>query len=531
METSLTQVVLIVTIPPNNETIKHRARDRVAIWNREECRKISGNAAPLAKNLRKYLAKYTTCEVYCGQDLDEQGRLRSMDSRGGHGGLGEHVPIWNRVKKLKISGNASPLAKNLKAYLLRHPDCEVYTGQDLGLSNPSISSATPNRAALAGMATMQHLANSFNARPDAERHVTGNTGEGVHSKAGGEKVTPKETKPSLLDDEASRLLLPDLAAIPEIADALAAGLAGDTNTLSNGIEYRCIAAHGVSCTCHRCMEVEVELYQHLESSCSCSDCASTAETEAMALESETETAASSATNKTTGNDDAEGVLFGNIEEYRPVSAESIGQAAALPAYAGDQRITITSIRTEQGLVLLVPHQALDRGMNGASSGDAAPVVPADLRVDMTKQALASTENRTVSTEPRYLMIPGKHIVAALEGHVSAADESNLCCRCRSNNLDETIPTAVDGAQHDPVAVIETIVDEVGLDVISETPRAAITWRSSPDHEQNREPDLCSSSALQTSSESMPLSTSTSIANRERNLQRAYSDCTIRFIPR
>uniref|UniRef100_A0A7S3A2N4 BRK domain-containing protein n=1 Tax=Rhodosorus marinus TaxID=101924 RepID=A0A7S3A2N4_9RHOD len=105
--------------------------EHVTIWNKQEKRKIAGNAAPLGKNLAKYLGKHPECEVYNGQDSREG--IRNKNNPHGRteaSGLGVHVPIWNREEKRKIAGNAAPLAKNLVMYLARHPDCEVYDGQD-----------------------------------------------------------------------------------------------------------------------------------------------------------------------------------------------------------------------------------------------------------------------------------------------------------------------------------------------------------------------------------------------------------------
>ncbi|KAA8490973.1 hypothetical protein FVE85_9865 [Porphyridium purpureum] len=116
--------------------------EHVTIWNRREQRKIAGNAAPLGKNLPRYLEKHPDCEVYAGQDLVDGMRPKSSPFRfcenGQPSGLaanyvasgGEHVAIWNRVERRKIAGNAAPLAKNIQQYLAKHTDCEVYTGQD-----------------------------------------------------------------------------------------------------------------------------------------------------------------------------------------------------------------------------------------------------------------------------------------------------------------------------------------------------------------------------------------------------------------
>ncbi|GJD11781.1 hypothetical protein Gasu2_59070 [Galdieria sulphuraria] len=43
----------------------------------------------------------------------------------------ERVIIWNRKYRRKVGGNAAPFRRNLAAYLQKHPDCEVYCGQDL----------------------------------------------------------------------------------------------------------------------------------------------------------------------------------------------------------------------------------------------------------------------------------------------------------------------------------------------------------------------------------------------------------------
>lgn len=109
---------------------------RVTIWNSTQQRKISGNAAPMEKNVDEYLRKHPDCEIYAGQDKGVGGKLDRMngDERGSprHRSGAEkdaeqrRVSIWNRAEKRKLSGNCAPLEKNLEQYLKDNPHCEVH---------------------------------------------------------------------------------------------------------------------------------------------------------------------------------------------------------------------------------------------------------------------------------------------------------------------------------------------------------------------------------------------------------------------
>lgn len=119
--------------------------DRITVWNRTSKRKVSGNAAPMEKNLQKYLAKHPDCELYNGQDklltADEKLALIAEQNR---------IPIWNKLEQRKISGNAAPSEKNLADYLRNRPHCEVYTGQNqppgtyVKLEPPAVKSTAPS---------------------------------------------------------------------------------------------------------------------------------------------------------------------------------------------------------------------------------------------------------------------------------------------------------------------------------------------------------------------------------------------------
>ena len=118
--------------------LKFEDDDHVTIWNRLEKRKIAGNAAPLGRNLERYLQRHLDCEVYENQDYDpnrskssrKRPKVSPKDAK-----AGDHIVIWNRLEKRKIAGNAAPLAKNLKTYLEKRPYCEVYCDQDKELKN------------------------------------------------------------------------------------------------------------------------------------------------------------------------------------------------------------------------------------------------------------------------------------------------------------------------------------------------------------------------------------------------------------
>lgn len=137
----------------------------VTIWNRLECRKIAGNAAPLRRNLERYLKRHPECEVYEGQDKMAGAPTDGIDPKTGARIVtqNEHVPIWHKIERRKVTGNAAPLRKNLTTYLSRHPECEEYTGQDKEIANCAVNALGEQR--------MDQMIQTSHAKPPRPHQV------------------------------------------------------------------------------------------------------------------------------------------------------------------------------------------------------------------------------------------------------------------------------------------------------------------------------------------------------------------------
>ena len=66
----------------------------------------------------------------------------------------ERVAIWNTATLKKVAGQAAPMKRNLQVFLRKHPECEVYDGQDRdGASRGAAAAAASAVAAAAAAAT------------------------------------------------------------------------------------------------------------------------------------------------------------------------------------------------------------------------------------------------------------------------------------------------------------------------------------------------------------------------------------------
>lgn len=124
--------------PPVKEKKPHKKRRRnlspeelakdnahIAVWNKVHGFKISGNSAPLRKNLTKYLESHPEMEIHNGQELDhsraENWRMETetgLRVRLVNGRLG----FRERESKKLVRGNCCPLFKNTKAFLEKFED-------------------------------------------------------------------------------------------------------------------------------------------------------------------------------------------------------------------------------------------------------------------------------------------------------------------------------------------------------------------------------------------------------------------------
>ena len=71
--------------------------ERVAIWNTATLKKVAGQAAPMKRNLQVFLRKHPECEVYCGQDAGRPG------TGGADGGV---------LRRVEAAANAPPTASS-----------------------------------------------------------------------------------------------------------------------------------------------------------------------------------------------------------------------------------------------------------------------------------------------------------------------------------------------------------------------------------------------------------------------------------
>lgn len=108
---------------------KENSEKRVRVWNRVEERKQCGTAAPLERNIAKFLRKNPDYDVYTGQDK-VSGHKADLEAKFGRCNPTERVTIWNRVDRRKLSGNCAPFRRNLEKYFSSHPEWEVYVNQD-----------------------------------------------------------------------------------------------------------------------------------------------------------------------------------------------------------------------------------------------------------------------------------------------------------------------------------------------------------------------------------------------------------------
>ena len=123
-----------VVADPNREAKQH-----ITVWHKTEKRKVAGSAAPLLRNVHKYLQQNDQYELYTDQDKVNgrrpvARRTQFQNVRDIYAiGPGERIPVWHILEKRQISGNAAPLKKNIEKYLQKNPHLEIFTNQTRGM--------------------------------------------------------------------------------------------------------------------------------------------------------------------------------------------------------------------------------------------------------------------------------------------------------------------------------------------------------------------------------------------------------------
>lgn len=118
----------------------------IALWDPVGRKILPPEEWPIQSELTKRIAGNGELEIYKGQDKippmpvpksssgTTNNSYRYVDNGMWQGGLfldkRGRVLMWNRSKRAKVSGNASPFPSNIDSTIQRHPYLEVYRGQD-----------------------------------------------------------------------------------------------------------------------------------------------------------------------------------------------------------------------------------------------------------------------------------------------------------------------------------------------------------------------------------------------------------------
>mmetsp|Transcript_18432 Transcript_18432/g.24333 ORF Transcript_18432/g.24333 Transcript_18432/m.24333 type:complete len:1224 (+) Transcript_18432:131-3802(+) len=111
---------------------------KVEIWDKVNKKKIAASKLPKQKNLEKYLASHPGHIVYSEQDKANKSKsvAASMDSLKEY--MSTRVAVWNKDTQKKITGDKAPTRQTLAKFFKSNPNCEVYWNQDKGVQAEAI---------------------------------------------------------------------------------------------------------------------------------------------------------------------------------------------------------------------------------------------------------------------------------------------------------------------------------------------------------------------------------------------------------